>query len=429
MSPWPDGWWSGLQRSTPSARVTRLQAELAFRVGQTEEVERLLADVDLEAFDDLDRAQVIRRRVTNLFFGTWQWQRAIDLLSDLMTEVSGPPLETLESHSVTLRVLGGSIAEAVSDAERLVEQSSGAVRLELLRALSFGLFCQGRHREVLERCQQCRALSKELPPSLARPGVALADYAELMSLVELGEMARAREMIDHVFPGSPGLGWLPMGQARVAMQEGRPQQVRERLLNPLGLADALGFEGMAGWMRAHLAEAALLEGNETEAVEYVNKVLPLIGEDPGLPHLDMAWSVAEVQHALGDTAVAATTLLEAADSCRQLGAPAVAFAMLHVAAGMGSAGEALSAVEELDFDPEGVGGQARLAEIRARADEDPEALAAVADALEATGLRIMAARAHLGIGELYDRVDAEAAKAARKKARELATVDGVELRI
>ena len=418
-----------LQREAPSPDVVQVAAEMHFRAGRTDEVEALLSAVDLDAFDEVTRAQVIRRRVTNMFFARWEFNRALELLDELLPSVSGEPLQTLLSHRVTLNGLAGRVTESVNEAEELLGAAVGTVRLELLRASAFGLMSQGRHRLALDRVAEAHELVEQLPSGLARPGLALAEYTEVIALIEYGDLRRAREVADRVMPQAVTVGWLPMAVSRVAYHEGRPAQMRERLLNPLGLADALGFEEMAGWMRAELAAAALLEGDHEDAAEHVNRMLPLIEDELGLAQLDMARAVAEVQAALGDVLTAGTNLVEAAEHAHQLGADTIAFALLHSAGLAGQAQAAIEAIEAMGIEPEGPSGRARLLELQARATADPELMLEAAEAFDDIGARVMAARTFGVAADLLAPIDADRAAEVRARAAELATVDGVRLSV
>ncbi len=418
-----------LQLEAPSPDVTRVAAEMHFRAGRADEVEKLLASVDLSAFDEVTRAQVIRRRVTNLFFARWEFGRALDLLDVLITEVTGEPLRTLESHRVTLAALAGRVNDSVAEAERLLPEAEGPVRLELLRASAFGLMSQGRHGLALERVAECHRVAATLPRSLARPGLALAEYTEVIARIEFGDLAGAREVADRVMPQAATVGWLPMAVSRVAFHEGRPSQMRERLLNPLGLADALGFEKMAGWMRAELSAAALLEGAHDDAIAHVNRMIPLIDDDLGLAELDMARAIAEVQAALGDGVRAGSSLLEAAAHAHTLGADTIAFALLHSASFCGQAAAAVDALEAMGIEPEGPGGAARVLEMRGRAGGDASVLVSAGHAYVACGARVLAARVFRAAADLLAETDPAEADRVRALAVAQATVDGVEVRV
>ena len=60
--------------------VVQLQAEMKFRLGDTSGVEGLLSNIDNCELDDPVRAQVVRRRANNMFFGTGRIAEPIWLL-------------------------------------------------------------------------------------------------------------------------------------------------------------------------------------------------------------------------------------------------------------------------------------------------------------------------------------------------------------
>ncbi len=414
-----------LQVEAPSAQVTQLHAELLFRRGDTARVEALLAEVDLDELDEVARAQVIRRRVGNLFFGTWRFDQALELLTELRPRVSGAAGVTLDSYLLLLRVLAGDVRDALGAGEVvLLESVDGVVRMEVLRALGFALFMAGRLRDALQIVDECRSLGATLPPGLSRPGIAIADYTEILALAERGEMRQARDAADRLAPPGRALSWQPMGLARLALLEGRPDLVRERLQHPKAMADALGFDLMGAWIRSALAEAAVLEGDRAAAAALVSEVRPFIREPLSLVHLDMLWRVGMVEHATGDAFMARTTLIEGGERAAELGNVTLALGMWHSAAQLGAAAEAARLIHGLAAVFEGPGPRARVAEIEARAEGDAEALRQAAETMDRQGMVLHAARAYAGLAALLADTHPDGAREASWRARELATVNG-----
>ncbi len=418
-----------LRVEAPSAQVTQLRAELSFRRGNSSQVETLLADIELDELDEVARAQVIRRRVGNLFFGTWRFEEALALLDELRPRVSGPAGVTLDSYALLLRVLGGEVRTVMTDGEALLDSVEGPVRMEVMRALGFAKLMVGRLHDALELAAECRRLGATLPPSLSRPGIAVADYTEIMALTELGEMRRARAAADRLQLPTRPLSWRPMGLARLALLEGRPDLMRERLQHAAATADALGFDLMGAWVRSALAEAALLIGDLAEAAALAEQVRPLLREPLAMVHLDMIWRVSMVEHATGDVFMALTTLIEAGERAAERGLAILALDIWHSAAQLGGASEVAPLVRGLDTIFEGPGPLARIAEIEARAGGDAEALREAAEIMARQGMIVHAARAHAGLSDLLAATDPDGAAAAARRARELATVDERELMI
>ena len=71
--------------------IVQLQAELKFRRGETDAVEQLLASIDDDELDDQARAQILRRRATNLFYGRGQFLEGADLLTRGLEKLSPSP--------------------------------------------------------------------------------------------------------------------------------------------------------------------------------------------------------------------------------------------------------------------------------------------------------------------------------------------------
>lgn len=212
----------------------------------------------------------------------------------------------------------------------------------------------------------------------------------------------------------------------MALREGRPALVRERLMNPLGLADALGFRPMGAWIRSMLAEAAALDGRLDEAAELVAQVEPFI-EVVGLAEVDMTSGCAFAHHFLGDSEQARALALRAARDAAGLGAWTLVLDALHVASIAGAAVEAAELVDGYELQPEGTVGEAKVLDIRARAAGEPQAMVEAGEALAATGMVWHGAKALVTAADVLEATDPASAESARLRAGELATVDGVEL--
>ncbi len=91
--------------------IVQLVAELRFRRGHTARGRRDSSrSIDVDELDDSARAQVGRRRATNLFFGAGDYTRAVDLLVSTLDDLTDPvEREGVEAYSVLLQAMGGEV--------------------------------------------------------------------------------------------------------------------------------------------------------------------------------------------------------------------------------------------------------------------------------------------------------------------------------
>ena len=267
--------------------IVQLVAELRFRRGHTEEVEGLLASIDLDELDDSARAQVGRRRATNLFFGAGEYTRAVDLLLSTLDDLTDPAVrEGIEAYSVLLQAMGGEVELAIERSDAMTPMSSDAARLDVLRGRSLALAVAGRGDDALPLIAPARELHDALSADLHRPGLSLVLFAEVLTLGELGRMDAARTAAAKAREKRvPAMrDWILLAEARLDLSVGRPANARSALIALVRSSRGLGLGATERWALALLASGKLLEGDREGARVDLDRVAELEVGERGLFH-------------------------------------------------------------------------------------------------------------------------------------------------
>jgi DNA-binding SARP family transcriptional activator len=416
----------------PSLDVVQLLAELAFRRGEADRVEELLASVDLADLDDARRAQVVRRRATNLFYATTDHAQAESLLVDSIAETADlSARRTLEATLAMTLANGGQVGRAVDLAESALPGASGAARLELLRVLALTLSFAGRSSDAVARAQEGLALRTGLGPDVSLPGRTMLLYSEIVARTEDGQLDEARRIAEHGRRQhhSATVDWLDTAQSRLELLAGRPRSAR-RLIEPrVNEARARQRGATERWALALHARAWLLEGESARAAMELERVADL--EQDGtraLMHFDIDRAHAWLAAACGRSRETQARLLDAADDARDRGAPGIEAIMLHDLVRFGLADGHLDRVLEVHDRLQGDLAAARALHARGVGAGDPEALAAAAALFTEAGADLFAAEAAAGAERAHRAAGSRAeAEAAARLSHELRTRSGVRL--
>ncbi len=377
--------------------LVQLIAELKFRRGETDAVEELLASIDNAELDDPVRAQVVRRRTTNLFFGRGQFLEGVTLLNHALDGLSEPaPRRGLECFRVLLLAMAGLVSEAIARSDDAVGPMPHLARLELLRGRALALAAAGRQSEALELVDEGRALHQSLPVELHRPGRSLLFFIDVLALGELGRLDDAADAARRSPPRRPEpttMNWIALGEARLHLEAGRAAAVKKTLVPLVGVSRSLGQGASERWALALVARARLLLGDRRRAAEDLARVAELEDGARGLFHTDIdrahAWLAAEID----GLAVAREKLHIAAADAARLGKFAFEAALLHDIARLGDPGAVTDRLGWLADVVEGPLVRARATYAAGAATADAAMLGEAAATFERCGSPLLAAEA------------------------------------
>lgn len=411
---------SQLKQEAPSAQVTVLEAELLFRRGSHDEVEAVLAELDIDEIDADIRDQVIRRRAANIFWGSGQGGEAIAYLDDELSR-SGRDRLSVRALWVALGVLAGNQGEVMSRAEQLLPDTDGLVRLEFLRAMALGRVIVGRPTDALAAAAEAHELAEAYAVPWSSHGIGNLEAGEIFANLEAGRMDAAKQAIDAMAPGAHMVNWVPIALAEVALAQGRPAVARERLEQVIHLCQTMGLDTAVHILRQPLMEAELLAGNVDTAAELVESVREFAELDEYLVNVRIRGSCALVGAAQGSPLESSRILLATAEQALGFGSLWVFLQHLAHAARLGSAADAQELLRRTGLDLDGPVHAARRQEIEARANDDGGLLATAAAGFELAGHRVCAARAYLDASSM---LSGDAASDAANRGKLLQNVDG-----
>jgi DNA-binding winged helix-turn-helix (wHTH) protein len=394
--------------------VVQLMAELEFRRGHTDAVETLLESIDDDELDDQTRAQVLRRRATNLFYQRGQFLEGVQLLTHGLDELSDPAArEALEAYHVLLLAMGGFVADALVRSEPLLGQLTGAPRLELLRGRSLALAVAGRGDDALDLIGEGLAIYDSLAADLDRPGRSTLLFTKVLALGELGRVEEAALTTRQALarrPASLTTSWIALSEARCNLAAGHPAVIRRSLDALVRSSRSLGHGATERWALALVASARLLEGDIDGAADDLARVAALEVGPRGLFHADIDRAHAWLAAAVDGPEVACERLRVAAADAASFGKFALEAALLHDVVRFGGAPSVVARLGELAACSQGRYARARDAHARGAASGDLHALVEAVDIFEDSGLTLLAAEAAAQLAFVAPDVGARAAK-------------------
>lgn len=390
-----------LERSAPGADVTYLRAELAFRLGQTDTADDLLAAIDHDDMDVTDAARATRRRATIAFHVRGRYAEAIDALTQahgrlderVESEQAGRVL--LMTHAIGLLGFLGYADEIDAAAARLPDDITGPAALELARGRAQAAFVRGRCQEALDLMAWHRAESASLDPDVAQAGDEVAMSIELNSLAVMGRLTDAMELLRaHVPVGKRTmLAWLPLAASRVLLAAGNPRDARSMIMTPLAAVRSQNLLHAEPLMTGLLAQATVRLGDldATHAqLELIERQRPqLVGH--------MRWtltrSVADTLLVLGDHERAREVATADVDDAMSHGAVATAADFLILAALAGGAADVVDSIREVVGGFDGPLWPVRMRHVEALADGSSDRLDEIAAEFRQLGYAGLAAHA------------------------------------
>ena len=374
--------------------AVQLRAEWHFRRGENEQVEVLLAGLEPGNPPPRQWAQIVRRRAANRFYGLGDFDGAVALLDDGVASLEGEPRLALEALRCTLLALGGRVDLALERTTGVLASTTGANRLEILRARALALAVSGSCDAAIQAARDGLALAAELPPDLHLPGRSVLRFATVVALTEVGRLAEAGMALDDArrFAGAED-DWSSLAAARLALACGNPAEVRRQLERPLHRVRGSGQGATERWLLALVAHSRLDEGDVERAERELRRVTELEDGPRGLFHNEIdrakAWLAA---HRHGPDAASAL-LMRSAEDAGASGKRTFEATLLHDVVRLGRAAPVVARLGRLAATAEGPLAQVRADHARAVAAADAVRLLAVADAFAALGAVLLAAEA------------------------------------
>ena len=415
-----------------TAEVRRLQAEVHFRRGDVFGAEEILAGIDLSELSEASRAETVRRRSTNLYYGIGDLVGAVAVCDEGLAGLQEPePRRLVETNRAMLLSMGGRVDEAVAATDELLD-TEGAPRLEMLRARALGLAAQGRGEDALPLIEEGRAIHATLPENLARPGQSVLLFTEAFALTELGRIDEARALISRNEAAGAGPAtrlWLGLAGGRLELTAGRPAEARRVANRVVTESRAVGGDPTERWALGLVGAAHLLEDDmegATPALERLQHLLPVVAR--GLFRADMERALAWWAWPRDGIDAAQRELLIAAANARELGATVHEATLLHDVVRFGDAAAAVDRLTELARDAQGRLIPLRAAHASAAAADDPSGLGVAAEGFEEIGAGLLATDATADLAMALARTgDRNAAITAAQRARRLASIGGRRL--
>jgi DNA-binding winged helix-turn-helix (wHTH) protein/tetratricopeptide (TPR) repeat protein len=380
----------------PTVHTLQLEAELHFRRGESAEVERILSALDDVELEEAERAEVIRRRVNNIFYGLADYATAFELIDVALEQIHEPPQrELLAAQRVMLRATVGHLDRALAEGMSLLTTATGNPRLELLRATALALTAAGRGDEALPCVTEGRLLHTEMDPSLTRPGLSIFSFCEISALTELGRLDEAERAVARASERPPAdPSWLHLAAARLHLLQGRTDLVRASL-EPMGRTTrALARDATERWVVATLASSLLLEGRVDEAAALFERVAALGEREEALFDLEVDRARAWLLAASEGQGAARAHLVTAAERARTTGRHALEIALVHDIVRFGGGPDAVDRVAALASGPvHGSLASARARHARGLLDDSADAIASAVRSFAEMGAVPLAAEA------------------------------------
>lgn len=245
--------------AVPGPETQQLRAELAFRRGQIDRAEELLADIDVDELEPVTAATVLRRRATIRFHVHAEFDAAVRLLEVAESDADGAARDLLAAHWIGLQGFLGRADDILARRASLPVELPGPPGLEVLRGVAQAHAAAGRFTEALGVLDEHDRGLEGVPAGAAQAGFEVATATRISVLVAAGDIHRASELIHRHLPigRRTMLAWLPMAAARSEMMAGRPRTARELISTPLAAVRSQNLVHAEPQMLAILAQTTV----------------------------------------------------------------------------------------------------------------------------------------------------------------------------
>lgn len=325
-----------LDRSAPGPDVTRLRAEISFRLGQIARAERLLDELSAADLDPLDAVAVRRRRATIMFHVRGRYDEAIGLLLERHEGAGG---ELLQAHAVGLQGFLAHADRVEELAAQLPEHLDLGPATEVLRGRAQAAVARGTYDLALKLVDEHERRQSSLDPAAAQAGAETAMATKVDALVGGGDLFQALAVLRTALPVGQRtlLPWLPIAACRAHLAAGQARAARGLILTPLAAVRSQNLMHAEPLMTGFLAEAAARVGDHDVAVdrlEVAERSLPMTA---GNLRWALSASLADASLELGDPERAVGFAVDAGDEALDYGASSIAASLFTIAAIAGDA--------------------------------------------------------------------------------------------
>ncbi len=414
-----------LLRALPDAHRTAatclMNGEALMNLARWQHADTLMAEAEKRAVGEQERVTAVLARTANLFWAAARTEQAIEVNEAAMEQVAEPAnLRLLRLDKGAMLAASGRPAEGaelLADVEAEPPEHDGgrppsqtAVWEVAAFSRTTALACGGRTDEALEWGWRAYATHQRLA---ARDRASRTAYSQLnpllFAMADAGQLASARETSERAMADLVAADvtlpriWMAWFRARVEWLAGDAASARRWYAEAVAQARTHRFLPPLRQAWAGLGASAALLGDLEAAQSAVEQMrgCPSMGFAAGEESLAEAWLLA----GQGRPQEARSVLAEGAARARRTGHRTSELLLLLDIARLGGAAEVTGRLAELEELCDGPFAAARVRLAVALAQEDPAALQAVAEQLEALGAFLLAAEAASTAAALWLRTD------------------------
>jgi len=411
----------------PTFEAGHVLADALYSSGETDQIETVLAQVEPLARDDVERTAVALVRSFNLFWHLGSIEQASGVIEVVLPQLEDHELiGEAEGVLALYDVMANRAEVGVPRIEPLFARDEGRAFLQAALAGSLGLPVLGRGEEAVDLAVRAHRAHQTMGGMLVMYEPSLLKVAQELALCFLGRLHEAERLAHEGYAVAvgegDGAGWafhcLALG--RVCLDRGKVVDSLRWWREGAALFEAVNHPGPQRWALIGQVFAHALAGDAPAARKVLDEIdavraHPAVMNDP-----DLERATAWVEVAEGDPSGAIERLVALAEVDRAAGHVAHELDVRHDLARLGRAADVRDRVHELAGLVDGPLAAARVAHLDALCSDDPDALAAAAEAFASCGASLLAAEAGEAAGDAYRRAgDQRAATAQLRRTAEV----------
>jgi DNA-binding CsgD family transcriptional regulator len=406
----------------------RIMIESALLRSSPGEVETAVASVwDRTDLTDGDVAHFAYRLADVRFIARRDLDGALAILDEALARIAFPPSRALlEAHRAKMLANAGRPLAAMEAIDRVTVVDDVRVRVDLATARSAALLTLGRCDEAIVAARSGAAAQADLPPWLARRGMAGHLVNEAHALAYSGRYKAAKALIEPAASRAQRAGalagwvWFEIVLGEIARDTGRGMEAVRRFSTAVDLADRAGQAAAGVWAHVGVAQGRLLMGDADGAAKAL-ELADAFGDSPVATsdttrERCRAWLMA----CNGDLTAARAHIAAQADIVAADGINIFEVALRHDLARFGDPASVVDRLAELATIVDGPCVQAMATHARGAANHDAEQLVDALRQFEAMDSLVFAAEVASDLADVYRRNgDQRAATAANQQMAQL----------